>query len=290
MAPVHASFDTTQSTHFKAIIASGTFRGATAAGVVAGLVIGVVAAGPAGLLGGLLAAAIAFGIAFAIASSRAKQDFWTAYAASLGMTYVGSTTLPQSTPILSAGDRRSCTDWMRGTDAQGLAFGLGNYTYQTREQDADGDGHHYEDHDYTVATIEVAAAGEGFIQSLSLRAHHRNKLTRFFGKDSVSELTLENLPTESAAFNDRYDLMVEEAGDAVRVLEVFTPTFLERLAGHPLEPYFDYRRGTLVAFTSGHSDEAVEFTAMLECAREIAQRFRDEIAESVRAGQSPAPR
>ncbi|WP_354699535.1 hypothetical protein DSM112329_05253 [Paraconexibacter sp. AEG42_29] len=286
-----AAFDTTRGRHLKTVLAGGTFRLGTGAGLVAGVGVGVAVAGLPGALVGLVAVSIvALVIAFAVASSRAKHDFWTAFAASLGMTYVGSTKLPETTPILSAGDRCSCRDWMHGTGDDGRAFGLGNYTYQTRERNADGKGYHYDDHDYTLATVEVAGADECFVRALSLRTHRRNKLTRLLGQDSVGALTMENLATESAAFDDRYDLMIEKDGDAVRVLEVFTPAFIARLAQHPLEPYFDYRSGTLVVFVPGHSNEAVEFTALLECAREIAGRFREEVDESLRATGSAAPR
>lgn len=262
----------------------------TGAVTCAGVVAGAFAAPAVAAVALFAVPLVALGVAFAIASGRANQDFWIAYAASLGMTYVGETTLPETTPILGEGDRRSCKDWMHGTTAGGQAVGLGNYTYQTREQDSDRKGYHYVDHDYSLATLQVAPADRAFVRAVSVRTHHRNKLTRFFGKDSVDELSMENLPTESAVFNDRYDLMVEEQGDHVRVLEVFAPTFLARLAEHPLCPFLDYRSGLLVVFVEDHSDEATEFTALLECVQEIGRRFSEEIAETVRAGESPAPR
>jgi hypothetical protein len=288
---VHASTDATRGRHLKAVVRGRTWQVSTALATIAGVVAGA-ASGTATVAAGALAGVplVAWLIAFAIAGSRASQDFWAALAASLGMTYVGEKELPGATPILGAGDRRSCTDWMEGRTDDGRPFGLGNYTYETRERDSDGEGHHYEGHHFTLAMIDVADADACFVRSVSVREHRRNKVTRFFSDDAIDAFDRELLATESSVFDGRYDLTVGKGDDKVRVLEIFSPSFLVRVAEHPLEPYLDYRSGTLVVFTDGHSDEATEFASLLEVTREIAKRFQEEIAESVRAGDSVAPR
>ncbi|MCW3017087.1 MAG: hypothetical protein JWO02_4179 [Solirubrobacterales bacterium] len=288
---VHASTDATRGKHLRSLLRGRTWQLSTALATIAGVVAGAASGTPLIALGALVGMPlVALLVAFAIASSRASKDFWTAFAASLGMTYVGEKELPHATPILGEGDRRSCTDWMEGHTAEGRSFGLGNYTYETRERDSDGEGYHYEGHDFTLAVIDVADADACFVSAVSVREHHRNKVTRFFSEDAIDSFDGELLPTESAVFDGRYDLTVGKGEDKVRVLEIFSPSFLARLAEHPLEPYLDYRDGTLVVFTEKHSDEAAEFSALLAVTNEIAQRFQEEIAESVRAGQSVAPR
>lgn len=273
--------DATRAKHLRAVIRSRSFAYATAAAAVAALV-GAIVSGQALAIGiaPVVAIAVAYGIAFTIADRRAHQDFWAATATALGMTYEGKVDLEAFTPMLAAGDRRSCPEWLTGTLPDGRACGVGNYTFEERHRDSEGRTS-WTPYRWTIGLVAVAPPEAAFVRGIYLRP--RNAL-RFFGERTLPRTDKQRLHTESAAFADRYDLYHDPDDDPARLLEVFSPSFIDALCSTEL--CFDYRAGTLVVFVGDHTEDRTGLVAVLEATKRVVARIDEELAES-RAARGP---
>ena len=277
----------TRSAHFARIRGTRAFGIGAGGGALLALIAGLAAGGLLpGILAGAVVLAIAFAIAFGLADHAAHGDFWTALAASLGMSYVGHTELAELTPMLAAGDRRHCEEWMTGRLPDGRPLSVGNYTFEVHHENGD-EPDTWESFDYTLALIELAPAQGAYVRGLYLRP--RNRL-RLFGERSLPGARKERLHTESAVFDDRFDLYVDPDDDPSRALRSSSRPFIEQLAENPTKICFDYRAGSLAVFIEDHSDDAGRLVALLDAAKAIAFRIDAEIAESLAAGGVDAVR
>jgi len=224
----------------------------------------------------LIVVVLAFALAFWLADRRAAGDFWKGIARAIGMTYHGTVHLPTYTPLLAAGDRRKCPEWMTGTLPDGRNCGLGNYTFEERHENGDNPDT-WTSYEYTLALIDVAAPDRAFVRGLYLRP--RNRL-RFFGERTLPHTRRDRMHTESAAFEERYDLYVDPDDDKARVLEILSPSFVEDLSRNPSTLCFDYRGGTLAVFVEEHCADAGRLIAVLDSAKVVATRIDEEIGES----------
>jgi hypothetical protein len=269
----------TRGTHFAAVRRSRAFVITTTVVALAALVAGAATAGiAAALVAPAVVVAVAFVVAFVIADRLAHGDFWVALAGSMGMRYAGEVDLPASTPLLGAGDRRSCPDWMVGALPDGRGCAVGNYTFEERHENGDNPDT-WTSYEYTLALIDVVAPEAAFVRGLYLRP--RNRL-RMFGERSLPGRKT-RMHTESAAFEERYDLYVDPDDEQARALEILTPAFIDQLARRPDELCFDYRAGTLAVFVEEHSSDAGRLIAVLDAAKVVAGRIDEELAESRRA-------
>lgn len=267
--------------------AYGTVLAASAALVVAsasGQDVAVVLGAPAAVVAiALLAVALA-------ASRRAAEDFWRAFADSVGLVAHGSAEeVTAYTPLLAAGHRRRYDRWMSGT-LDGRKAGLGHLTWQ-REDAARGenglrDGTVVERGRHTVVVIDVEPDGVPWLSGVYL--HPRTGLGPLRRDRWLREADLVRMDTESTAVGERYLLRVEAGVDPVRVRELLSPTLVDRLARDPAKPGFEYRAGVLVVFEDGHADDAGSLVALLEAARAIAARIAEEVTEE-RSVAPPAP-
>jgi hypothetical protein len=270
----------TRGAHFAAVRRSRAFVITTTVLALGALVAG---AATAGIAAALIAPAVvviaAFIVAFVIADRRAHGDFWVALAGSMGMTYQGETDLPSYTPLLGAGDRRNCPEWMVGKLADGRACAVGNYTFEERHENGDNPDT-WTSYEYTLALIGIVAPEAAFVRGVYLRP--RNRL-RLFGERTLPTSHKTRMHTESAAFEERYDLYVDPDDDQARVLEILTPAFIDQLARQPAELCFDYHAGTLAVFVEDHSSDAGRLIAVLDAAKVVATRIDEELSESERA-------
>lgn len=277
----------TRAKHLAAIRGSRTFGLATGVTAAVALVFGAVFAGLPGAIGApVTVVLLALIIAFVLADRRAHGDFWTGLAASMDMTFHGEVEVPATTPLLAAGDRRSCPEWMTGKLADGRLLAVGNYTFQIHHENGDQPDT-WEDFDYTVALIDLAAPERAFVRGLYLRP--RNRL-RLFGERTLPGTRKERMHTESQAFEERYDLYVDPDDDQARVLEILEPAFIDQLSRNPSEVCFDYRAGTLAVFVEGHSTDAGRLVALTDAARAVAHRIDAEIAEATAANGADGAR
>jgi hypothetical protein len=274
-----ADADATRESHLRSLLRGRGLAYFVVLGSVAALIVGaylhsvlVIAAGP------LLVTAIALAAAFVLADRRAEQDFFAAFAAQHGFDYVGDTELLPLTPLLGAGEKRRCDHYMEGQlDADGLRCGLGHFTYVLREKASKG-GHETRHFTICVADLE---AGLSLFPGIFL-TRRRGLLGFLDGKEWLSHANRRKVELESAELCERYDLYVDNAQDEVQLRELFAPSFIVWLAGHPLAPCFEYRAGTLVVYVERSLDDTTHLDWLLEAATEIAGRLAREVQEQER--------
>ena len=87
---------------------------------------------------------------------------------------------------------------------------------------------------------------------------------------------------ESVDFCRRYELLADGHLDPLALRELFSPSFIVYLAGHPLAPCFEYRAGALVVYVRRRLTDAGSLNMLLEATRRVAARLRDEVDEQPR--------
>jgi hypothetical protein len=127
-------------------------------GTVLAVVAGAALHSVVALVGGPVAVGLAAVLlALASAGRRSEQDFFREYAASHGFAYIGDMALMPLTPLLGAGDRRSCEHWMQGRLESGPGCGLGHYTYKVRDHDSRGPVKRRETRHFTICVVDLEA-------------------------------------------------------------------------------------------------------------------------------------
>jgi hypothetical protein len=240
----------------------------------------VMTAGPVGVV------VLVLVVTAIVADRRAAQSFFTSYAEGLGLEYVGDRELPCFTPLLGAGNRQWCKRWMMGDVVKEprLSGGLGYFFYERRQQPGQvaGRGRVVEKGHFTVCVIDVE-------QSLPLfkGVFLRQRRGIFeFQSDWLAATPSRAVELESTAFTDKYELRAAEDQDELLVRELFSPSLVDWLAGHPLAPGFELRAGALVMFVPKLLEDGGNLTYLLDAAREVARRVVREVEEEngTRAG------
>ncbi len=282
-APLNA--DANRAAHLRAIVRGRTFAYWLVIGGGAACVGGAIAGGLQwALIAPVAFVGLAFVVAFAIADNRAEQDFWTAFAAGAGLSYVGDHELLPLTPLLGAGDRRRLEHWMLGPmpgGPDGVDCGLGHYTYEVRQENGDKPDT-WVSHCFTVAVLDLPTA---MVLYPGVYARRRKGLRWLLGDEWLPGGRTDKVELESVAFHERYELRVAQQSNQIQLRELFSPAFLSFLAEHPLEPQFEYSAGTLCVFLDEHHEDAGTLTYMLDAAREIAKRLLAEVEEERAAGR-----
>jgi hypothetical protein len=246
-------------------------------GTVAALVTGAALRSPLFmLLGPLAVAGVVLGVARAHAGSLAAADFFQAFAAGHDLTYYRDWELLPLTPLLGAGDRRHCEHYMCSDDRA-----LAHYVYETCEG-SDDDGHtRTHAHRFTICTRDIEPAMASF-PGLFLQ-HRRDLVGTLTEERWLSRGGRHAVELESAAFGERYDLMVDREQDELLLRELFSPSFVVWLAGHPLAPCFEFSAGTLVVYVRRQLCDSGSLNLLLMATQEIADRISAE-ADEERAG------
>lgn len=261
----------------RAITHGRAFLYAAVLGAAAALVAGAVFGGVAfALVAPAVWLPACFAVAWFIADGRSEQDFWTSFATSIGMRYVGDHELMPLTPLLGAGDRRSCEHWCAGE-----RIGMGLYRFQTRHKDSKGNTR-WENDDFTVCAIDLPAPMQLF-PHVFLR--ERRMLRRLAGEEWLRWGTTDEIELESVEFDKRYDLRVGKEQDAVQLRELFAPAFIDWLTRQPFDVQFEYSAGTLCVYLDGHHEDAGTLVGLLDAAREVARRIQAEVEEEWAAGK-----
>ena len=207
-------------------------------------------------------------IALQLAADRAHDDAWRAIAGELGMAFEGELELPKLTPMLGAGDRRRCPEWLTGSLPDGRPIGLGNYTFEKKRSDGQSTTWHASR--FTLAVVGLSGAP---VRGLHLRP--RNAL-RVFGEPTLKRRGRTRIETESAAFNDRFDLYHDAGEDPIAVMRIISPTFIEALTGRELA--FDLVDGTLAVFVEDHATHARDLQRVRQLAELVLARL-DAVAQ-----------
>jgi hypothetical protein len=103
-----------------------------------------------------------------------------------------------------------------------------------------------------------------------------------FRSDWLADTPSNEVELESTAFTEKYELRVATEQDELLVRELFSPSLVSWLAGHPLAPEFELRAGALVMFVPKLLDDAGNLTFLVDAAREIAVRVVREVQEEGR--------
>jgi hypothetical protein len=218
----------------------------------------------------------------------AAHRFFTAFADSHGLTYVGNGQLPALTPLLGAGDRQWCEHWMTGevAPAHHLQGGLGHFVYELREKrDATSDGPvARERHRVALCVVDIEASLPLF---KGVFLHPRRGLLGH-RTDWLRGHSTREIEVESTDFTDRYKLRLSDEQDEGLARQLLAPTLVSLLATHPLSPAFELRAGMLAVFVERALEDAGSLTFFLEAARDLAGRVVREVDELAAAGRPMA--
>jgi hypothetical protein len=127
--------NSTRTRHFRDLVHGRGFLYGLVLGAVATLVAGAGLHSVAFMIVGPIAVVLAAVlIAFVSADRRSEHDFFRDYAATRDFVYIGDMAVMPLTPLLGAGDRRRCQQWMQGPLEGGLGCGVGHYAYQVHDR------------------------------------------------------------------------------------------------------------------------------------------------------------
>jgi len=252
-----------KAAHLAAIKAATRWRLWMALCAVPGLVIGgfvAVSLPVVGLLVAVGGAAIGAGIYYAILSSRAasaaKADVMTAWAAEHGWTYLEDVPHPSDVAFCRNRQKPVCEDGFAGPMAarlQGLVFNFTYSTYETRTRTvSDANGTRTETyqeevkHHHTILRLTLGALG----------VHRLELAPQGLGGGLLEKLgsaftSMRSVDLESAEFNSRFTLRVDDGADDMFVRRVFEPAMIVRcVEGQFPMSTFQYEDGAL-AFVWG---------------------------------------
>lgn len=225
------------------------------------------------------------------ATRLAARDFFAGYALDHHFNFSERMSLMESTPLLGAGDRRYCVNYMEGPlkDIDGVAVGLSHFVYETRETRSDRRRRPvtvFTPHHYTIAVVEIPRAMSVFPGVFLARRGG------MFGRDDwLDRPSFTPIELESSDLAHRYELLVRRNQDRGRLLELFKPSFQVWLGDLPFQIFFEYNGGTLVVYVPKRLKEARDLDTMLSATSWIAQRIlhEGEPLRAVAAQLSKAP-
>jgi hypothetical protein len=229
----------------------------------------VMAAGPAGVV-----VAVA-GIAWFVADRAAAHRFYTGFARSVGLTYTSPAELTTLTPLLGAGHRRRAEHWMHGRLPGELSGGVGHFLWERLERDSDGDEHVRERNRFTVCVAHLEASMALF-RGVFLR---RRRGVIAPHSDWLKRTRTRGAEVESAAFTQRYELLLADDQDELVLRRLLSPTLVSWLANHPLTPGFELKGGTLVVYVPHAIEDAGNLTYLVDATRHLASRVLGEVEE-----------
>ena len=287
---VPAEADDTQWAHFRNLLTSPV----TLIGGGILVVVAVIAGATQGNIGigGIAAAAVVvlvLLIVWLLANSRAREDFFNAYATMRGLSRIdGRSDLPPITPLLRKGDKRYAEQRFNGVLPGGLDGSLCLYTYEDTSRDSDGNRQTTYIH-YTLAMTQLPATAP----MLSELYCQRRVGFRFM--DSAEDVfrKRQRVEQESEDVDKRYEIFIGERDDLSMARQVLSPSFLVWLDAHSPEAYaFELCAGSLVCNVKGHQKSAAELDALCEASAAVARRLSeeaDEVIEPPDAASVPPP-
>lgn len=268
--------DDGQGELFRSYLRSRTAFWAFFAGVAGAFLYGawkrdplIMAAGPAAVVLGVT------GVAWFMADRAAAHRFYSGFARSVGLGYASAYELLALTPLLGAGQRRRAEHWMYGQLPGDLPGGVGHFVWERIERDRDGDPQVRERNRFTlcVADLEPSMA---LFKGVFLRPR-RGVIASH--SDWLEDSPTHELELESAAFTERYELLIADDQDAVILRRLLSPTLVSWLANHPLTPGVEVKAGALVVYVPYAIEDAGNLTYLIDATRHVASRVLDEVEE-----------
>jgi hypothetical protein len=229
----------------------------------------IMAGGPAGVALGVA------GMAWFLADRAAAHRFYSGFARSVGLGYASPFSLLPLTPLLGAGQRRRAEHWMYGRLPGDLPGGVGHFVWERIERDSDGDQRVLERNRFTVCVVDLDASMALF-KGVFLRPRRRAISTH---SDWLEDTRTHGVEVESAAFTERYELLLADDQDEVVLRRLLSPTLVSWLANHPLTPGFEVKAGALVVFVPDAIEDAGNLTYLIDATRHLASRVLGEVEE-----------
>jgi hypothetical protein len=156
-----------------------------------------------------------------------------------------------------------------------LPGGVGHFVWERIERDSDGDQRVQERNRFTVCVADLEASMALF-KGVFVRPR-RGFVTSH--SDWLADTRTHELEVESAAFTDRYELLIADDQDGVILRRLLSPTLVSWLANHPLTPGVELKAGALVVFVPHAIEDVGNLTYLIDATRHIASRVLSEVEE-----------
>jgi hypothetical protein len=131
----------------------------------------------------------------------------------------------------------------------------------------------------TVVVSKVPAS-LGFVRAMSCRSRNVKVVRSYRDLDHLGKWR--QLELESAKFNQLYELEVLEGQREAWVRQLFSPSFIDRLASEAADGFcFELNEGHLTVAEPGLLSEPAELDRLCEAAADVAARIRTESMEDV---------
>lgn len=274
---VPGSAGETRSQHLSRLLGSRTYIWRIAVGAGLAFLIGAATGRVIFAVGAPLVALLVILVLLWNDSSRlAKRDFFAGFALEHEFSYSERMTLLETTPLLGAGDRRHCENYMEGPldEVPGVAVGLSHYVFETREDRNDRRRRPitvYTPHPFTIAVVDLPRAMSVFPGVFFSRRGG------WLGRDSwLDRPGMKSIELESSTLANKYELMTRGAVDRTKLLELFQPSFQVWLAELPLQLFFEYSGGTLVVYVPKKISDGEGLEIILQATERIAKRILKE--------------
>jgi hypothetical protein len=263
--------------HFRRILGKPLTMILAIALVAAALVGGALAGNAAiALAAGAVVLLLVVGVVFVIADSKAKKDFFRAYAEARHLAYsAGRGSLPPVTALLRKGDSRYTELALTGDLPGGPNGVLAHYTYEDESTDSEGNKQTSYYH-FTVVFCELPEVAP----LVSEVAVQRRSGFRFLDSTEDKFRHRQRVELESETFDKRYEAFIGRDDDTNKARQIFEPTFIVWLANEAPEGFaFELVAGALCVNVKGKLENAARLDGLCMAAGRVATRLAEEASE-----------
>lgn len=220
---------------------------------------------------------IGIGIAFWLADSRAADAFYESFAKSRGLTKWTKKSLGGITPLLRKGDKQHVEVLFEGELAPGIEGQLALWSFIVESRDSKGNKTEVA-YPYTLVIFSLPET----IQHLKhLRVQRQSGFKALEKFEDTFRRSHERVTLESEAMRDKYEIFMGKEEDPVWVRRVFSPSFIVWMQEQPPEKFgFELENGWLCTYVPKYRDSVDGFDEMIGIGTTIADRLREEAAQS----------
>ncbi|MBJ7355238.1 MAG: hypothetical protein JHC98_10485 [Thermoleophilaceae bacterium] len=195
-------------------------------------------------------------VVYVAASNTADHLYRTDWCKERGMTYIGDGEFPANAPYAKRGDKREATDAYEG-EWNGLKTLFYNFTYTEKGDSDDPDT----DYDFKIMRLTGRE-----LPIASLTMHQRGFMNKFKFVDDLQGRFTGQKPVslESVAFNEKWDLTIDDNADEIWIRRIFDPATITALNdGHFTIPDVQYYGNAWWFVEKGHfkTEELEEWPA-----------------------------
>lgn len=178
----------------------------------------------AAAIGAFVGGALGYGIfrwtVYESSAGTADELYRTDWCAERGMKYLGEY-FPGDAPYATSGDERKAKDAFEGT-WNGLDTLFYNFTYTEKGDSDDPDT----DYDFKIMRLKGRD-----LPIRRLTIHQRSALNKFKWVDNLQGKFTKEKPIslESVAFNEKFDLTIDDQADEIWIRRIFDPATIQSL-------------------------------------------------------------